>query len=157
MAMSTTRYCPSCVKVGFDTYTQWAVPKKDEGATIRLEECENLDKFDDGHYTYVVNGSYRFDVREFGSHCEHGCREARPRDDGVYCKHRIHVHDDLWLLLMNAATAEAMAGTFEAEKWAPTFPRLTAELAEWSRGIVAATLADKLPTVLIGIIGEYFI
>jgi len=105
--------------------------------------CETYDII---HHTFIVAGAYKFRNLVPSDRSFH-----HVGDDAACCPHHAH----LWKLLVATMEASAAAGTFDPAMWAPTFPKRTVELVERSRAIVAAALDDKLPVVLIGVIGGF--
>jgi hypothetical protein len=57
-------------------------------------------------------------------------------------------------MLIEAMSAEADAGTFEAEKWRPSFPRRTAALIKYRKRVLGEAMA-ALPSVLVDMVADY--
>jgi hypothetical protein len=151
----TTRYCPSCDAVGGNLYTIWTGEGYDDFGPC--SNCENdlYDEEDSAEYehgTYMTKGAYRI-VCNINHKINRGDANGELTitcgGEGCQCQ-------NLFELLVDAVEFEVIVGKFDPAKWAPTFPKRVGELVAIYRGKAAAALADKLPAVLVEIIGEYF-
>lgn len=140
---STIRYCAWC-----HAYTKWLAGREGEefceyDMTVHGEagvKCENP------HSLAVICGGYAVFIHECGDWCD--CFVANIGDDGVRCCSLLKGYDRHWEELVSMMYLEANIGTFEAEKWASSFPRRTAEIVGRIRAVVSGALAVALPPVL---------
>ena len=146
MAMSTTRYCPSCELGGRPCYTTW----KDYGKGVYM--CEHS-HFED-HYTYFAGG-YAFFLSDEPDFCGRSCGTARAKDSGVHCCSLIRSHRTLWGLLLHGMRREVNKGIFLSDMWDSTFPKRVSEIVERHHAAATAALANKLPAVLVRVVYEH--
>jgi hypothetical protein len=146
--MTTIRYCPCCKKKGLNAYTKWNL--RSPGSTVMV--CETSHQ--PWHHTYIHNGVYRFSN-------DHGlvdgctCLGSSVDDNGAWCGCGESPRYKLQYAFLKSALYADVESGINFEMWALTFPRRVAEVMERYKAVAAAALADKLPTVLIEIIGSY--
>lgn len=157
----TMRYCASCDLAGLTPYTRWMGGQYVDGGWY--EQCENdtysgdphadIAGIIDNHHVFHENGAYRIVCS--GNLSVVNCSN----DEGeltLVCRTDYCLCDTLFALMAGALEREAAEGTLDPEEWFKTFSRRTGELVAMSREKAAVAMIDKLPTVLIGVVTEYF-
>lgn len=141
--MSTVRFCPCCAGKWCD-YTVWHVNG------IRAT-CEN--NMWSNHLCYVSRGVYCFYIGGLGLSC--GCSYGKADDEAIRCDHVWPIYPRSHASMVAAMEAEVKSGTYEAYKWAPTFPQRAARAEARRRAVVVAALEGKLLAPLCAVVMGY--
>jgi len=94
------------------------------------------------HLSYISRGVYWFYIGGLGLSC--GCSYGRADDEAIKCDHVWSIYPRFHALMVAAMDIEVDRGIFEANKWAPTFPRRAARAEARRRAVIYAALDGKI-------------